>query len=67
MTQRKYRKSLGEVWPLKAHQDASLEDLWYDAHGNEEMFGEIVYSAIDELKYRGYSQHEVFHFVTWGN
>lgn len=67
MDSKKYRESLGEVWPFEFHQDASLEDLAVDAYANEEMFGEIVYSAQDELKYRGYSQHEVYRFSTWGN
>ena len=64
-----YRRSdqFDEVWPIEAHQYASLQDLAYDAYGNEELVGEIVYSAQCELKYRGYSQHEVYHFSTWGN
>jgi hypothetical protein len=68
MTSKKYAESLGEVWPLEYHQDAPLEALAYDAYGNEEFVGEIVYSAQCELKRRGYiSQHELYKFSTWGN
>lgn len=64
---KKYRESLGEVWPFKFHQDATLEQVAYDAYGNEEFVGEIVYSAQCELEYRGYSKHELYKFSTWGN
>lgn len=48
-------------------QTASLQDLAYNAYGNEEMCGDIVHDAVYELYRRGYSKDEIYHFSTWGD
>lgn len=61
------RTNLGEVWPFEFHQHSTLSELAIDAYANEEMLGEFVVSAVDELNYRGYSEDEFYRFVTWGD
>jgi hypothetical protein len=47
---------------------APLEEVVYGAYCDDEMDGEGVWLAQQELKRRGFiSQHELYHFCTWGN